>query len=139
MKKFLFILISILISIGSYSQRSQGSKSYWFSSEKSMYKYRTEKGWSKWSLRNDKRVAIEFDMSSRVATFRGRSVLIYDIIDIKGALSNYIPMNEYIGLKVINKNDEYGFIKIKRDEKLGLIMHVDFPNKSWVYMIERIY
>ena len=131
MKKILLTLALVLCTLGTFAQ----SSILWFRTTEFAWKQKEYGVWSDWSDWEDSNMKVKFDLNKDQIVIFSPNVQIYNVLRIEEP--PYDPSGQQIKYRVIDQDDDFGYIRLRIENSGNSQIYVDFADVKWVYNVIR--
>ena len=131
MKKIFLTLALVLCTLGTFAQ----SSILWFRTTEFAWKQKEYGVWSDWSDWEDSNMKVKFDLNKDQIVIFSPNVQIYNVLRIEEP--PYDPSGQQIKYRVIDQDDDFGYIRLRIENSGNSQIYVDFADVKWVYNVIR--
>ena len=131
MKKILLTLALVLCTLGTFAQ----SSILWFRTTEFAWKQKEYEVWSDWSDWEDSNMKVKFDLKKDQIVIFSPNVQIYNVLKIEEP--PYDPNGQQVKYRVIDQDDDFGYIRLRIENNGNSQIYVDFADVKWVYNVIR--
>lgn len=131
MKKIFLTLALVLCTLETFAQ----SRILWFRTTEFAWKQKEYGVWSDWSDWEDSNIKVKFDLNKDQIVIFSPNVQIYNVLRIEEP--PYDPSGQQVKYRVIDQDDDFGYIRLRLENSGNSQIYVDFANVKWVYNVIR--
>ena len=133
MKKVLVTLALILCTLGSFAQ---STSILWFRTTEFAWKQKEYGVWSDWTDWEKSNMKVKFDLNRDQIVIFSPNIQIYNVLSIEEP--PYDPNGQQVKYRVIDQDDDFGYIRLRIENNGNSQIYVDFANIKWVYNVVRL-
>lgn len=132
MKKIFLTLALVFCSLGTFAQ----SGIFWFRTTEFAWKQKEYGVWSDWTDWEKSNMKVKFDLNRDQIIIFSPDIQIYNVLSIEEP--PYDPSGQQVKYRVIDQDDDFGYIRLRIEDNGNSQIYVDFANIKWVYNVVRI-
>lgn len=132
MKKIFLTLALVFCTLGTFAQ----SGILWFRTTEFAWKQKEYGVWSDWTDWERSNMKVKFDLNRDQIVIFSPNIQIYNVLSIEEP--PYDPSGQQVKYRVIDQDDDFGYIRLRVENNGNSQIYVDFANIKWVYNVVRI-
>ena len=131
MKKIFLTLALVLCTLGTFAQ----SNTLWFRTTEFAWKQKEYGVWSEWTDWEKSNMKVKFDLNKDQIIIFSPNIQIYTVLSLEEP--PYDPSGQQVKYRVIDQDDDFGYIRLRIENNGNSQIYVDFANIKWVYNVVR--